>query len=388
MARGWTLYAHFDSFGALLPRLETVGFEEFVQIIKPDADQLAKDRMHRLTLAGFRYDYLTRDEGMYPDSDGNDDYLFILPLTIGNHLLVLPRSIPTLQKVALIRWEQDLQDIELQQTRIYLHRLGLKDMTLSFPGLHNIARSVTQHYIAMITSAWKNPPVPRDIKRSAVEIAYTTTTRRLPPNTLLQSPRSSWPSNQPRLTITSATGSHQQPPLQENTFEKARMYTQASSYIAEHDQPRGLTTAKMPHSPASLPVLASSVVYQKGSGPLAIEPPPKTRKMMADHTSIRSIPGHDQQAGVSHIRQSQAKQNPVIRYIPTIQQQPQAGPWAFTNGPATSVVASSKPWPLAAGEISGGKRPFKTILPKKQDTGAALTNAGQYRIVLSHLILK
>lgn len=86
MARGWTLYAHFDSFGALLPRLVTVGFKEFVQIIKPDADQLAKDRMHRLTLAGFRYDYLTRYEQTDPYSDDNDGYLFILPLTIGNHL--------------------------------------------------------------------------------------------------------------------------------------------------------------------------------------------------------------------------------------------------------------------------------------------------------------
>lgn len=273
------------------------------------------------------------------------------------------------QKLTVIRWEQELQDIELQQTRIYLHRLGWKDITLSFPGLRNLARNVTQHYMAMITSTWMNPPVRRDIKRSAAE---ATTTNRLLTN----------------ADVTSATESHQQPSLQENNFEKAMMYTQAPSYIAKYDQPHGLTTAKMPHSPASVPVLASSVVYQKGSGRLAIEPPPKTRKMIADLTSICSIPVHDQQAGVSHIWQSQARQNAVIRYIPTIEQQPQVGPSTFSNGPATSVVASSKPSPLAAGQISEGKRRFKTILPKKQDTGAALTNAGQYGIVLSHLILK
>ena len=304
---------------------------------------------------------------------------------------MLPRSISTLQKLTVIRWEQDLEDIELQQTRTYLHRLGWKDITLSFPGLHNLARNVTQHYTGMITSAWKNPPVPRDIKRSAAEIAYTTTTNRLPPNTFLQSPRSSWPSNQPRLTngdVTSTTGSHQQPPSQENTHEKAMMYTQASSYIAEYDKRRGLMTAKMPHSPASVPAPASTVVYREGSGPLAIEIPPKTPKMMADQTRIRSIPGHDQQAGVSHIRQSQARQNAAIRYIPTIQQQPQLGPSAFSNGPATSVVASSQPWSRTAGQLSKGRRPFRTILSKKQDTSRAVTNAGQYRIILSCLILK
>lgn len=292
------------------------------------------------------------------------------------------------QNLTVIRWEQDLQDIELQQTRIYLHRLGWKDITLSFPGLHNLARNVTQHYIAMITSTWMSPPIPWDIKRSAAEIAYTTTTNRLPPNTFMQSPRSP---NQPRLTnadVTSATESHQQPPLQENTLKKAMMYTQAPSYIAEYDQPRGLTTAKMPHSPASVPILASSVVYQKGSGPLAIEPPPKTRKVIGDHTSIRSIPGHDQQAGVSHIWQSQARQTAVIRYIPTIEQQPQVGPSTFSNGPATSVVASSQPWPRAAGQLSKGRRPLKTILSKKQDTSRAVTNPGQYRIILHRLILK
>lgn len=304
---------------------------------------------------------------------------------------MLPRSISTLQKLTVIRWEQDLEDIELQQTRTYLHRLGWEDITLSFPGLHNLARSVTQHYIAMITSAWKNPPVTRDIKRSAAEIAYTTTTNRLPPNTFLQSPRSSWPSNQPRLTngdVTSATGSHQQPPSQEHTHEKAMMYTQASSYIAEYDQRRGLMTAKMPHLPAPVPAPASTVVYREGSGPLAIEIPPKTPKMMADQTRIRSIPGHDQQTGVNHNRQSQPWQNPVIRYIPTTQQQPQVGLSAFANGPAPSVVASSQPWPRAAGRLSKGQRPFRTIMSKNQDTSRAVTIAGQYRIILSRLILK
>lgn len=88
MARGWTLCASFDRFGALLPQLVAVGFEEFVQRIKPDANQTTRDWMLRLTLAGFRYDYLTRDEqtNTCNYSDSNDGYLFILPLSIGHHL--------------------------------------------------------------------------------------------------------------------------------------------------------------------------------------------------------------------------------------------------------------------------------------------------------------
>lgn len=295
-----------------------------------------------------------------------------------------------LQTLTVTRWEHDLQDVELQQVRSYLHRLGLKSITLSFPSsLHNLARSVTHHYMAAIHPSGMRPPVPQCIPRPAAELADTTTANPLPSNLFSQAPRSSWPSNQPRLTntdATSATVSHQQPPSQEHTREEATMYAQASSYIAEFDQRRGLLTAKGPHSPAPVPAPASSVGYQQGSGPLAIEPPPQSPKIMADHMSIRSIPGQDQQAGVSHNQQPQAWQKAAVHYYPTTQQQAQLGPSAFANGPTTSVVAPSQPYPRAAGQLPEGQRPPEAIISERQDTSGYLTNAGQHRIILSRLI--
>ncbi|KAI4259056.1 MAG: hypothetical protein L6R42_004784, partial [Xanthoria sp. 1 TBL-2021] len=177
------------------------------------------------------------------------------------------------------------------------------------------------------------------------------------------------------MDATSATGSHQQPPSQEHTREEAKMYAQASSYIAGFDQRRDLMTTKRPHSPAPVPAPASSVGYQQVGGRLAIEPPPNSPRVMANHMGIRSIPGPDQQAGVSHNQQPQAWQKAVTHYLPTTQQQAQLGPSAFANGPTTSVVSPSQPCPWAAGQLPEGQRPSEAIVSEKQDTSGSLTNA-------------
>ncbi|KAL8643582.1 MAG: hypothetical protein Q9226_008264 [Calogaya cf. arnoldii] len=85
MARGFTLGASIDSSGALLPRLVIDGIDGFIEHVKPDANQSGRGWIHRMTLAGFRYDYLTRDAQISPHFEANDGYLFLIPESIRFH---------------------------------------------------------------------------------------------------------------------------------------------------------------------------------------------------------------------------------------------------------------------------------------------------------------
>ncbi|KAL8900596.1 MAG: hypothetical protein Q9192_000983 [Flavoplaca navasiana] len=84
-SRGIALSASFDRFGVLRPRLVTVGFEDFVNNVMPDANGSTKISINQVILAGFRYDYMTRHEQTYLYSDDNDAYLFLLPGCISIH---------------------------------------------------------------------------------------------------------------------------------------------------------------------------------------------------------------------------------------------------------------------------------------------------------------
>ncbi|KAL8848124.1 MAG: hypothetical protein Q9221_006844 [Calogaya cf. arnoldii] len=85
MAHGFTLGASIDSSGAFLPRLVTDGIDEFIEHVQPDANQSGRGWIHQMTLAGFRYDYLTRDAQINPHSEANDGYLFLIPGSISFH---------------------------------------------------------------------------------------------------------------------------------------------------------------------------------------------------------------------------------------------------------------------------------------------------------------
>ncbi|KAL8842839.1 MAG: hypothetical protein Q9176_002475 [Flavoplaca citrina] len=260
-SRGLALSASFDRFGVLLPRLVTVGFEDFVSNVMPDANESTKISINQVIQAGFRYDYMTRHEQTYLYSDDNDAYLFLLPGCI-----------------SIYQWEHDLLDIELQQVRGYLHYLGLKSITQTFPNsLHNLAQAILHHYMVLIESSGMKQAVPQNTTIPAAASLDPTKANAIPSSAMGQTPRTCSVASQLRHTnlgVTSMSGFRHDPSSQEQACDEATMYAQASRYIAESNQRRDPTTSKRSQSPAALPAPAFGVGNQEWQWPHPSDPPP------------------------------------------------------------------------------------------------------------------
>ncbi|KAL8776557.1 MAG: hypothetical protein Q9213_008223 [Squamulea squamosa] len=311
-------FSKVTCLGILLPRLNTLAFDGFVTSLVPNATPLTNEYIHQLASAGFRYDYMCRDEEVDPYSNGNDGYLFLLPESISHY-----------------QWEHDLLHIELPQTRQFLHDLGLKETAYSFPGsLHNLARGVIDHYMSLIN--WRNPPVPSCSADSVSQSGVAINAIAMSSNPSPQSARVFKPSSQLRPANSEGIAvltTQQHPPQQEPNREVTVTSAQQVSHIAGSNQRRGPTKSKRRRSPApSVPAPALASGSQQADGLSELEPPPKLPRILTDLMRISAMGGQVQQIGVSQDQQQQAPQYQSTSYMPRLQQH-------YQVRPSTSVIA-------------------------------------------------
>ncbi|KAL8903372.1 MAG: hypothetical protein Q9171_007428 [Xanthocarpia ochracea] len=255
-------------------RSEDEGFDDFVKTVVPNVSCFTKERIQRLTLAGFRYDYFCRHEQNSPNSGYYDCYLFLLPEFISHY-----------------RWENDLLETELQQARRYLHCLGLQRIADSFPrSLHVLARSAIGHYIALIKFLWINLPARPPITQFVAGPTNASNAAATPISPL----DSSLPSRQLRPNNTVA-GFQQRPRQPQPTREQAVTYGQQPSRTADSNRRHESTAYKRARSPTP-PGSASAHAadFQQANSSPQLEPRLKMPRVLTDHTRIPSMTGQVQ----------------------------------------------------------------------------------------------
>ncbi|KAL8814499.1 MAG: hypothetical protein Q9223_006280 [Gallowayella weberi] len=88
VAQGRAFPASRNNISALLPQLDSIRFQMFTNGIFRNPSYQMRERMYKLVMAGYRYDFLCQDGRMFPNGISNDGHLFLLPDTISAHQYV------------------------------------------------------------------------------------------------------------------------------------------------------------------------------------------------------------------------------------------------------------------------------------------------------------
>ncbi|KAL8696992.1 MAG: hypothetical protein Q9224_002519, partial [Gallowayella concinna] len=335
-AQGWLRSDSHDNFDVLLP--QDLRFGVFVKGIHPNPSGQMRERIHKLALAGFRYDYLCRDENMLPDQTGNEGYTFLLP-----------------ESISAQQWEHDMLDIELQQTRRYLHGLDHKRVADSFSSgsLHELARWIINHYMLLIKPP-QPPPLPREelfVGQSELANAVA-----IPSNRFAHSQDGAPSSNRNRpssskiSTITTRDYQPQYQPQLGAHYEQGVAYAQQLNGNSLSNQHQSFIIPKRGRSPAPTVPLPNLILgSNQATGHGEMERPVKSPRMMIDSTVTPILPGRPQQRSVNYSQQQQRWQQGLLDKSRPIQQQSPAGQSTFADGRTPSFGGPVTTWSWPAG---------------------------------------
>ncbi|KAL8802595.1 MAG: hypothetical protein Q9200_006529 [Gallowayella weberi] len=337
VAQGRAFPASRNNISALLPQMDSIRFQMFTNGIFRNPSYQMRERMYKLVMAGYRYDFLCQDGRMFPNGISNDGHLFLLPDTISAH-----------------QWEHDMLEVELQQTREYLRGLGLKRVARSFSGsLNELARGMIDHYMSFIKPEVTTPPFPLATtiplngqqhlgKSIAGPSGPFTPSQDRVPSSNRYGPASSKISRMATL--------QQHLPKLEPDSQQVPEYFQQPNAIRQSTQRQTAINAKRSRSPVPIvPLPILTVASNQAMGRLEIERPLKLPRLMRHSTITPVMSGRDQRYGVSYNQQQQVwQQAPVGSPIQT-QQQSQAGTSTFAYGYTPSLDGPTTLWSWPTG---------------------------------------
>ncbi|KAL8802688.1 MAG: hypothetical protein Q9182_003646 [Xanthomendoza sp. 2 TL-2023] len=319
MVQGQAFPASYNNISALLPQLDSIRFNVFANGIAPNPSNEMRERMYKLVLAGYRYDFLCRDVRTFPHGTSNDGHLFLLPDTISAH-----------------QWEHDMLEIELQQTRKYLRGLGLRRIARSFPGLDDLARVIIDHYMNSIKPKVTTPPFPLSTTMPLIEQQDHATpiagpSRPFPPSQDGMPSLSQYGPASSKISMMATLANQQYYlPKPEPDPQQGAEYFQQPNAITQSNQRQTPINAKRCRSPVPIvPLPILTVASSQEMSCLEIERPLKSPRLMTHSTITPVISGRNQQNGVSYNQHQQPWQQAPIGTPIQNQQQFQAGTSTF-----------------------------------------------------------